>query len=295
MNDSYVDFDTRSMIGRAAAHWRVIAACVLGGLLLGLVSILITGRSYTSQVQLLIGQPITLASLTAANGGAVDQARLVDYTKRLIESDTVGSAVQKKLDITEDDYDVQVISATTTNVMGIQVTADDAKKSKEIANTYASTYIDQVRKQNQGRIDRATKEINADVKSVDQQLNAINARVGKAGNTALANALASPQRTALLQERLQLQDQLSRVRVAGAVDPDGGAQIIQSADEGSGSLFGIIARLILGALFGLLVGLAVAAYRELQAHRESSTRQPYVEEEYPTDGATAYDEGHATT
>ena len=255
MSDNLVDFSPRRVLGTLGAYWKVIGVCALVGGLLAGGKMVLDGPTYTAESQVVIGQPITLQSLTSPTGAAVDQERLVDMTTKQLESDTFARTVEKQLGLTEDDYEVDVLSATTTNVIGIKATANDAERASAVANTWATAYIRDVAATNRAKINRARTELRRDIQNISAQLAEL-----EAAQTGAASALASaPQRNALIQQRLEVQSGLTQVKLAGSVDLAGGARLIERSTEGESSVFDVVAKLLLGGLLGGLVGLALSA------------------------------------
>ncbi len=255
MSDNLVDFSPRRVLGTLGAYWKVIFACALVGVLLAGGKMVLDGPTYTAESQVVIGQPITLQSLTSPSGAAVDQERLVDMTTKQLESDSFARTVEKQLGLTEDDYEVDVLSATTTNVIGIKATANDAERAGAVANTWATAYIRDVATSNRTKINRARTELRRDIQNISAQLAEL-----EAAQTGAASALASaPQRNALIQQRLEVQSGLTQVKLAGSVDLAGGARMIERSTGGESSVFDVVAKLLLGGLLGGLVGLALSA------------------------------------
>ena len=263
VSDRYVDFGPAGVLERLGRHWRVIVVLALVGLVLAGGRLLMSGVPHTAESQVLIGQPVTVQSLTSPTGGGVDQARLVDLTKRVIDSRALAEQVEADLGIDRGDYSLAVISASATNVIGIRVAAPDGERAQQVANAFAKGYIASVRAENSGRVKRAEKHIAAEVDAVDAQLALL-----AGGGTEVA-----AQRTALLQQRVMLQSKLSQATLAQAVDPAGGARVVESASEGEASAFTVGATLALGALFGALVGVGVAAVRMALPGRSSARRR----------------------
>ena len=270
MSEGYVDFQPGRMLGRVAAHWRLVAVCVAVGLALAAVRLLMGGVTYTAQSQILVGQPLTFASLTSTSGNAgVDQARLVDLVKRLIESETTAAKIEKKLQITEDDYDLSVVSASTTNVMGLTATSSDPETAKNVANGFASFYLDEIKNDNSSKVRRAAAGITAEIEAVEREIAELDATLRSGAVPAAGMQLANSQRTALIGQKLQLQNRQTQVKLAGRVDPSGGARMVQVAENGETSTFAVVAPLVLGALFGLLISLALVAVQEARGRRRS--------------------------
>ena len=277
MTEKFVDLQPRQLLGKLAVNWRVVAACVAIGIALAAVRLVLGGVSYSATSQVLVGQPLTLASLTSTSaGGGVDQARLVDLVKRLIESDTTAAKVEKRLDVSSDDYELSVAAATTTNVMGLTATASDPEVAQKVANGFATFYLKDIRSDNAAKVRRASAGIRAEIDALDSQLIAL-------GSSPVVNN----QRALLTGQKLQLENRLTQVKLAGKFDPAGGARLVQVAERGESSMFGIVASLILGGLFGALLSLVVIAVREFRAGPAADSAYA---DEYDEEPETAYDE-----
>ncbi len=260
MDDDQVEFGPSGVAARLAARWRVLVVFALLGAVIAGGRLLMGGVDHTATSQVLIGQPLTLQALTSANAGGVDQARLVDYSRRVIEGGAVSPRVHKRLGIDPDDYALSVIAASATNVIGIRATTDDPQQAQEIANAYAKSYIAWISASNTDRAARAVEQLEGEIAAIDRDLAALNRRPEMVA-----------QRAALVQQRTALDARRSQAALVGAVDPAGGAEVVQPAREASSSIVGIVGPLILGALFGALVGAGVAAVRGLRSERSRRT------------------------
>jgi len=115
--------------------------------------------------------------------------------------------------------------------------------------------------ENTGRVDRAVQHLNKDIKDVAGKLLKLDQQVANAQNPGTTAAALAPQRTVLVQQQVALETRLSQARLAGAVDPSGGGQVVDKATAGQVSKLAAGGPLVLGLLFGALVGLGVAAIR----------------------------------
>ncbi|WP_121251072.1 hypothetical protein [Nocardioides ferulae] len=262
MNHGYVELSSGRLMQGLRDHKRLLAVCVLLGVALAGVRLLLGGTSYAAQSQVLVGQPLTLTTLTTTAATGVDQTRLVDYTQRRLASDKLAARVEKRLDVDGDDYTLDIISANATNVIGLQVTSDDPERAQTIANGFARAYVASVVAENTRKVDRAVEQLQSDIKTVDAQLTGLQQQAGPAGAV-----VAASQRAALVQQRVTLANRLSQARLAGAVDPAGGAQVVEQAAAGETSRLALVAPLVLGGLFGFLVGLGLVALRQWRTAR----------------------------
>lgn len=261
MNGKYVDFSSGRMLRGLGRQWRVIVVCALLGLALAGGRVLMQGTSYSAQSQVLVGQPMTLQSLTTTTPANVDQTRLVDYTQRVLAGDNIANTVEKELEVDGDDYTLDVLSANATSVIALRVTADDPERARDIANAFARTYVAWVAANNTGKVDRAVQHLRKDIKAVAKDLLRLDQQVANAANPGTTATVLSPQRTVLVQQQVALENRLSQAQLAGAVDPSGGGQVVDKASAGQVSKLAAGGPLVLGLLFGLLVGLGIAAIR----------------------------------
>jgi uncharacterized protein involved in exopolysaccharide biosynthesis len=266
----YVDMSSGGVMRGLRGHWRLLLVCALVGLALAGGRVLMQGTSYSAQSQVLVGQPLTLQSLTSTSAPNIDQARLVDFTQRLIQSDTLANKVEKQLDVESGDYTLDVLSANATSMIGLRVTAADPEQARDISNAFAQSYVAWVSADNQGRVDKAVKHLRQDIKGVAAQLLKLDQQVANAPSPGVTAAALAPQRTVLVQQQVALETRLSQAQLVGAVDPAGGGQVVEKAVAGEVSTFAAAGPLMIGALFGLLVGAGVAALRESKSGRSAA-------------------------
>lgn len=259
---NYVDMSSGGLLRGLRGHWRLLLVCALVGLALAGGRLLVQGTSYSAQSQVLVGQPLTLASLTSDSSPNIDQTRLVDFTQRFIRSETLAAKVDKRLDVDEGDYTLDVLSANATSMIGIRVTAADPDEARDIANAYAQGYVGWVTSENQKKVDKAVKHLQKDIKAVSGKLAKLDQQVANAPQPSAAAVALAPQRTVLVQQQVALESSLSQARLVGAVEPAGGGQVVEKAVAGEVSTFAAVGPLVIGALFGLLVGAGIVALRE---------------------------------
>jgi uncharacterized protein involved in exopolysaccharide biosynthesis len=267
---NYVDMSSGGVMRGLRGHWRLLLVCALVGLALAGGRLLMQGTSYSAQSQVLVGQPLTLASLTSASASNIDQARLVDFTQRLIKSETLAGPVEKQLDVDKGDYTLDVLSANATSMIGLRVTAADPDQARDIANAYAQGYVAWVTTENQARVDKAVKHLRKDIKGVAGKLEKLDQQVADAPQPGAAAVALAPQRTVLVQQQVALETRLSQAQLVGAVDAAGGGQVVERAVSGEVSTFAAAGPLVIGALFGLLIGAGIAALRESRTGRTAS-------------------------
>ncbi len=264
MDSKYVDVSSGGLLRSLRDHWRLVVVCALVGLALAGGRVLTQGSSYSAESQILVGQPLTLQTLTSGTPSNVDQTRLVDYTQRVLASDTISDRVDKRLELDSGDYTLDVLSANATSVILLRITADDADRAQAVANAFAKTYVAWVASENAAKVDRAVQHLRGDIKTASDQLLKLDQRVANADVPAATAAALAPQRTALVQQQVMLQTRLSQAQLAGAIDPAGGAQVVEQASKGKVSTFATTGQLVLGLLFGVLVGIGLAALRRPQ-------------------------------
>lgn len=273
----YVDMSSGGVMRRLSGHWRLLLVCALVGLALAGGRLFLQGTSYSAQSQVLVGQPLSVQALTTASAPNIDQARLVDFTQRLIQSETLAARVEKQLDVDGGDYTLDVLSANATSMIGLRVTADDPDRARDIANAYAQGYVAWVTGENQTKVNKAVKHLRRDIKGVAAQLLKLDQQVANAPSPGATATALAPQRTVLVQQQVALEARLSQAELVGAVDPAGGGQVVEKAVAGEVSTFAAVGPLVIGALFGLLVGAGIAALREAR------TGQPVDRAAQPAD------------
>ncbi len=270
----YVEMSSGGVMQRVRGHWRLLLVCALVGVALAGGRLFLQGTSYSAQSQVLVGQPLSVQALTTTTSPNIDQARLVDFSQRLIQSDTLATRVEKQLDVEGGDYTLDVLSANATSMIGLRVTADDPDLARDLANGYAQGYVAWVTGENQSKVDKAVKHLRRDIKGVAAQLLKLDQQVANAPSPGATAAALAPQRTVLVQQQVALETRLSQAELVGAVDPAGGGQVVEKAVAGEVSTFAAVGPLVIGALFGLLVGAGLAALREARAGQTADRREP---------------------
>ena len=232
MNDQMRTVTTH--VGRLVAGRAVfVGVCIAAGLLLGAVRVLLGGVPASAHSEVLIGQPLTVQSLVATNPGTVDQTRLVDAQSRILGSDEMARAVARQLPKGSADFDASISTSNNSNVLGITVTSSDAGVAKAAANQYARSYVQMVERSNLAVVDGASSRLHRQLASLSGQDVSVQA------------------------QRLALQNRLSQVELARAVDPAGGARVVDRATDASRSTFLEAATVLLGGLLGFGIALLV--------------------------------------
>lgn len=97
----FIDFD--HLIAAARRQWRVVAAGLVGGLVLGIFYVLTAVPLYTASTSVLIDRENrAIADQLSTLGGIVDDEATVLSQVELLKSDTISLAVVDKLKLTED-------------------------------------------------------------------------------------------------------------------------------------------------------------------------------------------------
>jgi Mrp family chromosome partitioning ATPase/capsular polysaccharide biosynthesis protein len=269
MNDDSVQYDQRRLMRLVSRHVSLLALCVLVGLAVALARLVLQGPTYSASSEILVGAPVTLTSLTTNSDTNRDQARLVDSQLRRMESDRVGTAVEQKLPAKHARYGASFASGSTTNVVTVTVKSPNKGLARDVANAYGVAYVEQLQADNDAVIAATEKQLGASIAAINEQLTKLEKTLSSADSDSLARvqAIVTPTRSALLDQRTALQKQLDQVALQKSVASSGGARVIQAAGNGTTSMLAIASPVVLGALLGLLVGLALVWLRELRSGR----------------------------
>lgn len=265
MDDSGVSFDQRRLMRLVGRHWWVVALCAVLGAGIGLARVMTGGVGYTADAQVLVGDSMTVQSLSGTNPQTRDQTRLVDTELRRMQSDRIVNAVESSLPQGHASYTVRFVTGTTaTNVVTVSVTSTDENVAQSVANGIADGYVKALAENNTAVIAATENQLNGAIKSLNDQLAQLEAALSSASDSGLARvqAIVGPSRSSLLDQRAALQQQLEQVTLVKSVGAAGGAQIIEAADDPEVSLVGVAMPVAIGLILGLIIGLGIVWLRE---------------------------------
>ena len=212
-----------------------------------------TRDTYQSTAKLLFQQTIG-AELNALGllPGAPDADNLARDNAEIVGSRTVAEETARQLqqdgfDISADDVteQVSVTAANDTDVVNILAEETSAGRAALLANTYAQVATEQADRAQQARSQRA-------LVALRRQLRDLGSEPGDRGRAS------------------DLRDDIQRLEAVGAVGP-GRPQVIQRGYEPTSESGNPIQTILLGLVFGLLLGVGLALVREQadrRLHRE---------------------------
>jgi capsular exopolysaccharide synthesis family protein len=215
---------------------------------------LLQAKVYEGRTRLLL-QPKAAESLFNPNTGSrIDPARAVETEIEIVESEPVQIEVRRRLG-TAPGVDATPIGQT--DVIEIRARSTNPQRAAAIANAYADAYVDFKRRSAVASLLAAAKEIQAQVTELQQEADAIDARLAAAGTERQGEALRAQRATVLGQQAL-FEQQLSHLQVEASLR-SGGAQVVTPARAPTSPILPATSRnLVLATLVGLMLGVAVA-------------------------------------
>ncbi len=216
---------------------------------------------YEGTAELLL-QPRSTESLFDPNSGQRnDPARAVQTEIRVLESQPVQDAVRKKLGAA---HKVSASPVGLTDVIEVRATSIHPRRAAEVANAYATAYIEFRRKQSVEGILTASKEVQDKVDDLQKQLDDLATRVGAAAppERLQVEQRVAGQREALLTQQILFNQKLDELQVDSALKT-GGAQLVTPAAVPVSPFKPTPRRTaVMGLLVGLLLGAGLAFLRD---------------------------------
>lgn len=166
--------------------WLVILFTVLGGVIGMAVSRSQDTNEYETTAALLVQPPVTQNSF---NFNPNDPDRYVLSQQRALESLALAEAVAAKIpgETKESVHKATDIKHRTgTDILEIVVTAKDPERAAEIANTYAATYIEQLRITPASSQQQGLDELKAQREAITEELKSLSDRIDR-GNAPVGN------------------------------------------------------------------------------------------------------------
>ncbi len=269
-NQSEVDLRHYLRILRRRKWLVILAVVVVVGIALA-VSLRET-PTYQSSAQVMVQSssylpPSVFSQSQAANLGIVDPAQ-IQSEMRIITSTPAREEVRTKLGAAPS---VSVSELGQTNIVQITASSADPRRAAEIANAYATAYIDVRRNQNNAALLAAASQLQSKINTLQQQIDALNAKVAAAPQSQQQTLQANlgPQRDNLITEQGLFKQNLDELQVDTGVGA-GSAQLISSAQPPTSPSSPRPARnALLGLAIGLVIGVGGAFLRE---HFDDSVR-----------------------
>ena len=212
---------------------------------------------YKASADVLLQPRATESLFDPQTGQRNDPARQVDTEVQVIKSQPVEKAVQQKLGSAPA---VSVGGIGQTDVIRITATNTVPHQASDVANAYASAYVDFKRNQAVNDILAASQEIQNKINDLQKQIDTISGQITSSSATQrpVAEQNLGPSRDALVSQQALFKAKLDQLQVDAAIKT-GGAQLVTQASTPSSPFKptpvrnGIIA-LVVGSIFG--IGLA---------------------------------------
>jgi succinoglycan biosynthesis transport protein ExoP len=153
--------------------------------------------------------------------------RRVATEAKVVQSDQVQDLVRRKLGTAPS---ISVMGATDADVITINARSQSARRAAEVANAYASAYVDVKREQGVQGLQAASDQVRGRVNDMQRQIDALDRQVQSAPPAERANlALSvSQQRTSLLNQQATFRSTLNELQVRIAL-ASGDARVVAPA------------------------------------------------------------------
>lgn len=229
-------------------RWRLVALVVFLTTLAALVTSLSAPNQYDATAKLLLrdDEPIDTLLDRASGGGATDPERETNTKVALIRLETVADRVAKRLhvDLTSAELLDKVTAEVEGNsdIVGITVRDRDQRRAARIANGFAAEYVAFRRKSARANLDEAAALARNRLRSLTDEERAS-------------------------AEGRQLEARLRELEIASSLQT-GGAEIVRRAAVPTSVATPRPLRTgLVGVMFGVLLGIALAAVREFVDRR----------------------------
>ncbi len=243
----------------------LMAVFVVLFVIAGLTWHALSPTSYTAETQLLV-QLNPVNQLLGGSAPASDPARAVDTAIGVLESAEVQDAVEQAH---PDAASVHGVSTGSTDILTARVTSSSQDEAVELADAYASAFIDVRRQQEAGPYLQAADAVRAQLESTTNSIAVLDSAVAAAPPEQQAAVAASQtaERQALASLQSTYSERLDQYQVA-AVSATGGATVVEAAsvEDSSSKPSPVKVGVVAGAL-GLIVGIGVIVFWDLADDR----------------------------
>ncbi|HVF14824.1 MAG TPA: polysaccharide biosynthesis tyrosine autokinase [Acidimicrobiales bacterium] len=255
------ELDLREYIG-ALKRRKAIVLLTMGVLVaLALASSFIQEPIYAASAELLLQPKQSESPFDANTGARVDPARALATDIEVLESQLVQAEVRSRLGSAPP---VSAKPVGQTDVVRVTAESTDPKRAAEVANTYASAYIDVRRQQAVDGLLAAGEEIQVRVTDLQQQIRGLDDQVNGAppADQGAIRESVSEQRQLLVQQQSLFKQTLDKLTVDANL-ASGGAQLVGSAVAPSKPARPKPMRnAILAGILGLMLGVGLAFLAE---------------------------------
>lgn len=258
----------RRIVGQ---HWRLLSACLLTGMTLGLL-FAPHGNEYSASARLVLDTPDPVARQQSE--------AIADTAKAIATSPSQVSRALRKAGVDRGDpaafakQHVSLVALGSSGVLQLSVTDRDRQVSASVANALASLVINTRLGVTNGQADRVfadldqrTVTLNRKIATADEDLNLLNVQIAEAATAREANALrakhdaAQQSRDFLAQQRGVLESARVSLLSTSALRPR--PSVISAATPpAKAEPSPWLTYLILGALLGLILGIGAAGLIE---------------------------------
>ena len=262
--------DYRDVLRRQAPV--ILVAVVLGGLI-AFAAAANTPKRYTARSSVRLTS--TSSPFNASSG------RSADLTRAMLTEIQVakGDAVEHRIDAAggTQGATLDAIPGSETDTIVLSATASDRDVASDVANAYATAYLDE-------RAERVTQSVDEGRDLANRRIADLNRQITELSRSSTLDAATiTAQRGALADEIKDWQGKVSDAEFAAMLNPSG-AELLTEANPPAGSVnMGLIPAGLVGAFLGFLVGLIVAGVLELLTPRvRSAMRARRLVEGVPT-------------
>jgi len=194
---------------------------------------------YSASSEVLLRPKVGDTLFDPNTGQYVDPTRAIATEIRILSSQPVRDAVRAKIGSAPA---ISVSSAGTTNVIDVSAQSTNAKQAADVANAYASSYIDVRRKQQVDDLLSAGKEVQAKISDLQTQI----------------DAAKDPQKDTLIVQQALYKQKLDQLQVDASLKT-GGAQLVTPASVPTVPVKPTpVKSAIIALAAGLLFGIALA-------------------------------------
>jgi uncharacterized protein involved in exopolysaccharide biosynthesis len=236
----------RRIVGQ---HWRLIASLMLVGVLLAALAHVGDHRSYTASARLVLGTQDPKTQAEAAS--IADTAKAIATSPAVVRNALRTSGAPADRDLLDfARHDVSVESVGASGVLQLRVKDGQAARAANIANALTREVIASRRQVTEGQLRRVLGSVGPRIEKLAGQIAELDSLTALSPKDEARRSSLLQQRTALESERFSALSAAAQQLKPAVISP---ATPPLSAD-GSG----VVLDLLLGAVLGLLLGLAAA-------------------------------------